>query len=292
MTMAEHALPIDIEQGAPPLVGIIGGSGLYDLIEPGSAERMAVHTPYGSPSSDVMLGTFAGRRVSFLTRHGSGHTVPPHKINYRANVWALASLGVTAIVTSSAVGSVSPSLAPGSFVLPDQLIDRTSGREDTFFDGTEVQHLPLADPYCPALRAVAAESLAALGETFTPAGTTVVIQGPRFSTRAESRWFRAAGADIVNMTQYPEVALAAELNVGLVNLSFVTDTDAGSEAGLVDSAVNAQVVFERMAAAQPRILAAIAAIVGAIPHDYEPRRLIDPDVVARLLPVDTVTPVA
>lgn len=275
-----------------PLIGVIGGSGLYDLIEPGSGERMPVSTPYGLTSSDVMLGRFAGRHIAFLTRHGRGHTVPPHKINYRANMWALASLGVRAIVTTSAVGSVSASLAPGSFVVPDQLIDRTWGREDTYFDGSEVQHVPLADPYCPHLRAVAAESLTALGETFVAGGTTVVIQGPRFSTRAESHWFRAAGASIVNMTQYPEVALAAELNVGLVNLSFVTDTDAGSVADPVDAAVNAQRVFDRMAAAQPRILAAIEAIVGAVPLDYEPRSLVAPDAVARVLAVASTASVA
>jgi 5'-methylthioadenosine phosphorylase len=176
--------------------------------------------------------------------------------------------------------------------VPDQLIDRTNGRDDTFFDGDAasaaaadaVQHLPFADPYCRQLRRVAVDALTALDESFAPSGTTIVIQGPRFSTRAESRWFRSAGGDIVNMTQYPEAALAAELNIGLVNLSFVTDTDAGDPGDAAgDTAVDAAQVFDRMAAAQPRILAAIDAIVAAVPSDYVPRRLIDPAAVARIL---------
>lgn len=276
------------------MVGVIGGSGLYELLEPHSSVAVAVETPYGPTSSPITRGTFAGRPVAFMTRHGADHSVPPHAINYRANVWALASLGVSAIVTSSAVGSISPTIAPGTFVIPDQLIDRTWGRADTYFDGSGighsgVQHLPFADPYCPELRRIAAASLVGLGESFVPNGTTVVIQGPRFSTRAESQWFRAGGGDIVNMTQYPEAALAAELNVGLVNLSFVTDTDANT---VVDVAVSSQQVFERMSAAQPRIIAAIAAIVEAVPSDYEPRRFMPTDAVERVLAAVIAVPAA
>ena len=263
------------DEAAP--IGIIGGSGLYGLLDDGTGTTIMVKTPYGPPSSAITLGTFAGRSVAFLPRHGTGHTVAPHRINYRANVWALASLGVKAIITSSAVGGLNPDLPPGTFVLPDQFIDRTSGREDTYFDGSSVQHVPLADPYCPELRRFAAASLSVAGESVVSHGTTVVIQGPRFSTRAEAAWFRAAGADIVNMTQYPEVSLAAELNVGLVNLSFVTDSDAGESAasdyGGADD-VNAQLVFDRMAAAQPRLLAMIGAIVAGIPDGYTPRQLV------------------
>lgn len=266
-------------------IGIIGGSGLYGLLDDGTGKAVTVKTPYGSPSSEITLGTFAGRSVAFLPRHGTGHTVAPHRINYRANVWALASLGVRAIITSSAVGGLSPDLPPGTFVLPDQFIDRTSGREDTYFDGSSVQHVPLADPYCPELRRFAAASLSVVGESVVTHGTTVVIQGPRFSTRAEAAWFRAAGADIVNMTQYPEAALAAELNVGLVNLSFVTDSDAGESAssGAGADDVSAQLVFDRMAAAQPRLLAMIGAIVAGIPDGYAPRQLVAADAVRAVL---------
>ena len=272
-------------------IGIIGGSGLYGLLDDGTGTTVNVKTPYGSPSSEVTLGTFAGRSVAFLPRHGKGHTVAPHRINYRANIWALASLGAKAIITSSAVGGLNPELAPGTFVLPDQILDRTNGREDTFYDGSSVQHVALADPYCPELRRFAAAGLSVAGEEFVSRGTTVVIQGPRFSTRAEAQWFRSTGADIVNMTQYPEVALAAELNVGLVNLSFVTDSDAGdgssSEQGGTDD-VSAQLVFDRMAAAQPRLLAMMSAIVAGIPDNYRPRQLVDASAAETILSAEPV----
>jgi 5'-methylthioadenosine phosphorylase len=276
MTSADNTAPI----------GVIGGSGLYGLLDDGSGERITIATPYGPPSSEITIGTFAGRSVAFLPRHGAGHTVAPHRINYRANVWALASLGVRAIVTSSAVGGLSEAAAPGAFVLPDQIIDRTHGRRDTYYDADSVQHVVFADPYCPRLRRLAISSLSELGEPVVERGTTVVIQGPRFSTRAEAAWFRSAGGDIVNMTQYPEAALAAELGIGLVNLSFVTDRDAGEAngddvAGADD--VNAQLVFERMAAAQPRLLAMMGAIVAGIPEDYVPRDLVPASAVTAVL---------
>jgi 5'-methylthioadenosine phosphorylase len=276
MTSAEHTAPI----------GVIGGSGLYGLLDDGSGERVAVATPYGPASSEITLGTFAGRSVAFLPRHGAGHTVAPHLINYRANVWALASLGVRAIVTSSAVGGLSPTMPPGSFVLPDQIIDRTSGRRDTYYDADSVQHVAFADPYCPRLRRVAISRLAEAGQTVVASGTTVVIQGPRFSTRAEAAWYRSAGGDIVNMTQYPEAVLAAELDIGLVNLSFVTDSDAGEARGADapgDDDVNARLVFERMAAAQPRLLSMMGTIVAGIPDDYAPRELVSASAVAAVL---------
>jgi 5'-methylthioadenosine phosphorylase len=211
-------------------IGVIGGSGLYRLMDAASSESRTIATPYGPAA--VVLGEFAGRPVAFLTRHGADHSVAPHLIGYRANLWALASLGVKAIVSSSAVGGLTAAYPPGSLVLTDQFIDRTHGRADTFFDwpsdhGGSVQHLAAADPFDPALHRIARAALTVAGETFLPTGTAVVIQGPRFSTRAESRWFAAAGGHIINMTMYPEVPLAAELGVGTVNLAFVTDSDAG-----------------------------------------------------------------
>lgn len=267
-----------------PSIGVIGGSGLYRLLDPASSASVEVHTPYGSPSGQIVIGDFAGRRVAFLARHGTGHALAPHEINYRANIWALARLGVRAIVGSTAVGSLSPDLRPGSFIIPDQLIDRTSGRADTFFGNGFVEHLAFADPFCPRLAEIAGRALADTGEHVIVGGTTAVIQGPRFSTRAESQWMRAGGASIVNMTQYPESSLAAELNVGLVNLSFVTDTDAGAGGDEPDAdAVDPQRVLERMEQARPRLVAAIAAIVAAIPEDYRPRHLISTKTVAALL---------
>jgi 5'-methylthioadenosine phosphorylase len=275
-------------------VAVIGGSGLYSLFAPGTATSHVVETPYGPTSSEVTIGEMGGKAVAFLTRHGKGHSVPPHRIDFRANVWALASLGAKAIVSSSAVGGVSPEYPPGTMVVTDQFIDRTWGRVDTFFDEDGgVQHLVAADPFDPVLRAAAVAALEAQGEPFAPTGTCVVIQGPRFSTRAESLWFRAAGAHTINMTMYPEVPLTLELGMGAVNISFVTDSDAGlaPEEGTDDDAVSHQLVMERLAAAQPRIVAAIEAIVAGLPADYSPRELVPAAAVAAVLarPVRSAT---
>lgn len=279
--------PQDLSTGSRPRVdvAVIGGSGLYALFAEGTAESLEIDTPYGRTSSPVTIGELGGKRVAFLTRHGSGHSVPPHQIGYRANIWALASLGAKAIVSSSAVGGVHPDYPPGTLVVTDQFIDRTWGRHDTFFDSGSVQHLAAADPFDPTLRSVAIEALAADLSNFAPTGTCVVIQGPRFSTRAESLWFRAAGAHTVNMTMVPEVPLASELNIGTVNLSFVTDSDAGlaPEEGSDDDTVSAELVFARLAEAQPMIVAAIERILAALPDDYEPRRLIADEAVAEVL---------
>jgi 5'-methylthioadenosine phosphorylase len=267
-------------------IGVIGGSGLYALIDDKSATKVTVETPFGPTSSEITVGTFAGRSVAFLPRHGTGHTVAPHRINYRANIWALASLGVQALVTSSAVGGLNPALPSGTFVLPDQIMDRTNGRADTYYDSdASAQHVTFDEPYCPELRRFAAASLSIAGEPFVARGTTMVIQGPRFSTRAEAHWFRSAGADIINMTQYPEVALAAELNLGVVNLSFVTDNDSDGAPSdqAKPEALSTQLVMDRMAAAQPRLLAMIGAIVAGIPDGYSPRQLVPPGAAATVL---------
>jgi len=269
-------------------IGVIGGSGLYRLMDADSSESRSIPTPYGPAT--VALGEFAGRPVAFLTRHGDDHSVAPHLIGYRGNIWALASLGVKAIVSSSAVGGLTAAYPPGSLVLTDQFIDRTHGRPDTFFDQGSVQHLAAADPFDPELHRIARAALTVAGEDFLPTGTAVVIQGPRFSTRAESRWFAAAGGHIVNMTMYPEVPLAAELGIGTVNLAFVTDSDAGVDpaeltaGSATDSdAVSHRLVLDRLAAAQPRIVAAIETILRAIPENYPGVDLIPAEAVAGVL---------
>ena len=262
-------------------VGVIGGSGVIALLDEARAERVRVSTPYGAPSSEVLVGELAGHRVAFLPRHGDDHRLAPHEINARANVWALAHLGVRAIVSTNAVGSLDAAIPPESLVVPDQLLDRTWGRADTYFGGGVVEHVPFADPFCPELHRLAVAALRARGEAVIGTATTAVVQGPRFSTRAESQWLRQAGASLVNMTQYPETVLAAELNVGLVNLSFVTDTDTGRTADDADTA-SASLVFERMARAAARLRQAVGTIVAAIPQDYAPRQLLDERVVARL----------
>ena len=265
-------------------IGVIGGSGLYELFEPGTADEIDVDTPFGATSSPISIGTMAGKRVAFLTRHGRAHSVAPHRINHRANLWALRSLGVRAVVSSSAVGGLHPDYAPGTFVVTDQLIDRTWGRADTFFEDA-VQHLSFADPFDPVLRRVAIGAIERLDVPFRPTGTCVVIQGPRFSTRAESVWMREAGGHTINMTMTPEVPLAAELGIGTVNLSFVTDADAGlapseaeaeaqAAAGTGEAPVTHGMVMERLARANEVIVRAIGSIVAAIPDDYTPRELV------------------
>jgi 5'-methylthioadenosine phosphorylase len=208
-------------------VGVFGGSGFYRFLD--AVEEVAVETPYGPPSAAIRLGEIEGTRVAFLPRHGDGHDLPPHRINYRANVWAMREVGATRIVGPSACGSLKPDLRPGTFVVADQFVDRTRGRADTFYDGPQTTHVSAADPYCPDLRAKLVECARELDIPVVDGGTVVVIQGPRFSTRAESRWFSSAGWDVVNMTQYPEAWLARELELCYANISLITDYDVGLE---------------------------------------------------------------
>lgn len=208
-------------------IGVFGGSGFYSLLE--DAQEIKVDTPYGPPSSPVMHGEIGGRTVAFLPRHGKEHQFPPHTINYRANVYAMKLLGVTRIIGPNACGSLQTRVQPGDFVICDQFVDRTRGRKDTFYDGPITTHVSSADPYCPAMREVAIAKAAELGITAHPAGTVVVVQGPRFSTRAESRWFASQGWEVINMTQYPECYLARELEICYCNISLITDYDVGTE---------------------------------------------------------------
>lgn len=207
-------------------VGILGGSGFYSyLVDP---ETVLVQTPFGPPSAPLAVGTVAGRRVAFLPRHGERHQFPPHRINYRANLWALRSLGVRQVVAPSAVGSLKAELRPGTFVVPDQLVDRTWGRPHTVYDEEgPVVHVEFATPYCP--RGRASVVAAAVPEEPGPVdgGTLVVINGPRFSSRAESRWHAAQGWSVVGMTGQPEAGIARELALCYTSVAMVTDHDAG-----------------------------------------------------------------
>jgi 5'-methylthioadenosine phosphorylase len=207
-------------------IGIFGGSGFYEFAETDIRE-IKVDTPYGAPSDKIALTTIAGKRVAFLPRHGKSHSLPPHIIPYKANLWAFQQLGVTRVIAPNAVGSLQAHIKPGDFVINDQFVDRTSGRDDTYYNGPITTHVSTAEPYCPELRELAIagtkENLIPVHET----GTCVIIQGPRFSTKAESRWFTQMGWDIINMTQYPEVTLARELGMCYVNISLITDYDAG-----------------------------------------------------------------
>ncbi len=208
-------------------IGVFGGSGFYELLD--NPQEFKVNTPFGAPSSPIMYGEIGGRTVAFLPRHSKDHSLPPHMINYRANVWAMKELGVGRIIGPNACGSLQPEVEPGHFVICDQFVDRTWGRKDTFYDGPFTTHVSSADPYCSIMREVATEKASALGITTHSSGTVVVIQGPRFSTRAESKWFASQGWEVINMTQYPECYLARELEICYCNISLITDHDAGAE---------------------------------------------------------------
>ena len=193
------------------------------------AEKIKVDTPYGAPSDLISVGEIAGKRVAFLPRHGEGHTLPPHKIPYRANLYAMKSLGVERIIAPCAAGSLQPHVKIGDFVVSDQIVNRTFRRVDTFYDGPVVTHIGFADPYCPELRQIAIGSARRLGLPIHEKGTVVVIEGPRFSTRAESKWYSSMGWEVINMTQYPESVLARELEMCYVNIALITDYDVGVE---------------------------------------------------------------
>jgi 5'-methylthioadenosine phosphorylase len=224
-----------------------------------------VDTPYGPPSAPVALAEIGGRRVAFLPRHGARHVVAPHEVNYRANLWALRALGVERVIGPCAVGSLRPDRHPGDMVVLDQLVDRTSGRADTFVETPAVDHVSFADPYCPELSALVADAAEDRGHRVHRGGTVVVIQGPRFSTRAESLWYRSAGWDVINMTQYPEAYLARELGLCYAGLASVTDYDTGVEGDDTVAPVTHESVQAVLAAGADAVRDALTALVPALP---------------------------
>ena len=206
-------------------VGVFGGSGFYSFLD--DVEEVELDTPYGKPSAPFTIGDVGGKRVAFLPRHGRNHELPPGQIPYRANVWAMRELGVRRIIGPNASGALTRDLELGEFVVCDQFVDRTSGRADTFYEGPETTHVSAADPYCPDLRRLLLDAAGKLGIKARDGGTVVTIQGPRFSTRAESKWFQSLGWEVINMTAYPEAHLARELELCYATVSMVTDHDAG-----------------------------------------------------------------
>jgi 5'-methylthioadenosine phosphorylase len=244
-------------------IGVFGGSGFYSLLK--DVEEVKIDTPYGAPSDAVFLATVAGRKVAFLPRHGRHHTLPPHKINYRANVWAMRSLGVQAIISPCAAGSLQAHVAPTHFVVCDQFVDRTNGRADTFYDGPIVTHVSPADMYDPTLRKLAVETIRENGITCHDGGTVVVIQGPRFSTKSESKWFHDQGWEVINMTQYPEAYLSHEMGMAVVNISLITDYDSGVHAGA--EAVNAHDVLSVFKENSEKIKKVVLDMIGKMPSD-------------------------
>lgn len=247
-------------------VGVFGGSGFYRFLD--DVEEVDVQTPYGRPSDRFAIGNVGGTRVAFLPRHGARHTLPPAAINFRANLWAMRELGVTRVIAPSTCGSLRRDLAPGQLVLTDQFVDRTWGRADTYHaSGPQVVHVSAADPYCPQLRRLVADVAREQGIDVQEGGTVVVVQGPRFSSRAESRWYAGQGWDLVNMTQYPEVILARELELCYVNLGLVTDYDTGLEDDPSIQAVSVVNVERVLAENTDRLRQLLLALIPSLPAE-------------------------
>jgi 5'-methylthioadenosine phosphorylase len=236
-------------------IGVIGGSGFYSFLS--DAQTVEIDTPFGSPSEPPVVGELDGRAVAFIPRHGADHRFPPHRVNYRANLWALRELGVRQVLGPCAVGSLKPELVPGTFVVPDQYVDRTWGREHTVYDGQPVVHTSVADPYCPTGRA----TVIATGNV-VPEGTMVVINGPRFSTRAESAWHAAQGWSIVGMTGAPEASIARELALCYTSIALVTDHDAGIRTG---EGVTQAEVFKVFGESIDRLRHLLTEVIGQLP---------------------------
>lgn len=244
-------------------VAVIGGTGFYSFLD--DPREVVVDTPYGAPSAPVAIGTVAGRSVAFVPRHGPHHELPPHRINHRANLWALRSLGVRQVLAPCAVGGLRDEVVPGDVVVPDQLVDRTSGRIQTYVE-TGAVHLPFADPYCPGVRGAVLAAGEATGggaeRAVVDGGTMVVVEGPRFSTRAESRWFADQGWTLVNMTGHPEAVLAREMQQCYAAIALVTDMDAGAESG---AGVGQAEVFARFRDNLDRLRGLLTATVERLP---------------------------
>jgi 5'-methylthioadenosine phosphorylase len=249
------------------VIGVFGGSGFYEFLD--DVENVQIETPFGPTSAPIRVGAIEGKRVAFMPRHGDKHELPPHRVNFRANVWAMREAGVRRIVGPCACGSLQPELHPGTFVIPDQFVDRTRGRADTFYDDRTV-HVSAADPYCPELRKILGGAAEALGIEVQVGGTVVVIQGPRFSTRAESKWFTSMGWSVVNMTQYPEAWLARELELCYATVALVTDYDVGLEGMPHIAPVSAEEAFrvfaENLSRLRDLLFRAIP-LIGPQPED-------------------------
>ncbi|MFF6958938.1 S-methyl-5'-thioadenosine phosphorylase [Streptomyces sp. NPDC008317] len=251
-------------------IGVIGGSGFYSFLD--DVSEITVETPYGPPSDSLFVGEVAGRRVAFLPRHGRKHHLPPHKINYRANLWALRSVGARQVLGPCAVGGLRTEFGPGTLLVPDQLVDRTKSRAQSYFDGEtradgqvpNVVHVTFADPYCPVGRRAAVGTARSGGWEAVDGGTLVVVEGPRFSTRAESLWHAAQGWSVVGMTGHPEAVLARELGLCYTSLTLVTDLDAGADTG---EGVSHEEVLEVFAANVGRMRDVLFDLIGELPDN-------------------------
>ena len=251
------------EPGTPPVIGIIGGSGLYDIDGLTDRRWEAVETPFGAPSDEILLGKLGGQQLAFLPRHGRGHATPPGEINFRANIDALKRVGTTEILSLSAVGSLDEDLAPGTFVLVDQFIDRTFQRIKTFFGTGLVAHVSMADPVCPRLGDALEEVATGLDIETERGGTYVAIDGPQFSSRAESFLYREWGAEVIGMTNMPEAKLAREAEMCYATVAMVTDYDCwhpGHDDVTVEAVI--EVLMENAAHARALVEAVVPSLAG------------------------------
>ncbi|MBB5517221.1 S-methyl-5'-thioadenosine phosphorylase [Amphiplicatus metriothermophilus] len=246
------------------VLGVIGGSGVYAIEDLDDVERLDFDTPWGAPSDALVRGRLNGVRVIFLARHGVGHRLTPGAINYRANIDALKRAGASDVVSLSACGSLREDLPPGTFVLVDQFVDRTSGREKSFFGPGFVAHVSLAEPVCPGLRGALAQACRAVGVPFADRGTYVCIDGPQFSTRAESRLYRAWGCDVIGMTNMPEVRLAREAELPYASVAMVTDYDCWRETDKAVEVGDVLAVLKANAAAARRLLDRLTRDLGPV----------------------------
>lgn len=211
------------------IIGMIGGTGVYDPDVFSDIKEFKIYTPFGAPSDKIMIGTLKNRRIAFIPRHGRNHNYPPHLVNYRANIWALKSLGVKRLITVSAVGSLQDEIKPGDLFIPDQAFDWTRSRKRTFFEEGTVAHVSVAEPFCSDLSSYMATQAKALKLPYHHGGTIITIEGPQFSTKAESLFYRAQGFHIIGMTLHPEVYLAREAEMCFTNVSMITDYDVYAE---------------------------------------------------------------
>jgi 5'-methylthioadenosine phosphorylase len=248
------------------VTGVIGGSGLYEIEGVDVEEIKKVKTPFGRPSDFYRICDFAGRKIVFLPRHGSGHTIPPHKINYRANIWGFKELGVRRIISLGSAGGIGPELGPGTIVVPDQIIDMTEGREKTFFEGEGgVVHIDLTDPFCAELRGAILAAAKRSGQRLKKSGTYICTNGPRLETKAEIRFFSKIGADIVGMTTMPEASLAREAELCYAGISVVTNHAAGTKA----RKLTATEVIEVMNKTVERLKILLKEVFDLIPHERD-----------------------
>jgi len=248
-------------------IGIFGGTGIYDSELLQDSKEITIETPYGKTSDTITIGKLGGKKVAFMPRHGKKHSIPPHMINYCANIWAFKELGITRIISPSAVGSLKEEIKPGDFVLPTQFIDFTKSRKNSFSKEGKVIHISVADPFCPEFQKIVSETASSHDITLLEDCTYACIEGPRFSTKAESRFYKSTGSDIIGMTLVPECQLAREAQMCYVSISTVTDYDVWAE-----KSVTAKEVMDTLSKNAQITKKLLAELIHNMPKDFATKR--------------------